>query len=265
MYDFSDDAFTTLAPGETFESVINIAALHDVSGGDYTVSTVGAIPYATLDTTEIAGSVVYESNVLSLTLSQEDVNITPRAVPVFDKRTILAECSGQEDQEQRQSLGQVINLAQLSAEAARNGDAAKFQEFFKSTEASARQNVAARYDAISREASSTTSGATTYYCRDVYNYCESNTLAYTLPSQNLIANCPLYYTLSIFTTACRQQDQATTALHEFTHAPGVFSPGTQDYAYGYSASTRLSVTQALRNADTYALYTNGEIPFSRSN
>lgn len=258
MYDFSEDAFTTLAPGEAFTTVINVAAVHDVSGGDLTVSTIGAIPYAAPSTTEIAGSIAYESNVLSFALADSDVALVSRTVPLLDKRTALKGCSGSENTEHRQSLKQVVSVAQAAAAAARNGSAAKFQEFFKTTSASARTNVAARLDAVSHEASTTSNGATTYYCDDQYNYCDSNTLAYTLPSQNVIANCPLYYTLSSLTGNCRQQDQTTTALHEFTHAPGVFSPGTQDYAYGYSAATRLSSTQALANADTYALYANGK-------
>lgn len=263
MQDFSEDAFTTLAPGEAFTSVINIAALHDVSGGEYTVSTVGAIPFATPNTTEIAGSVAYESNVLPLTLSDDEVAIVPRAVPTLDKRTLLRSCSGSDAQQHRQSLGQLVNVAQFAAEAARNGDAARFGEYFKTTDAGARLAVAARFDAVSKEASSTTSGSTTYYCKDLYSYCSSDTLAYTLPSQNLIANCPLYYTLSSLSRSCRQQDQTTTALHEFTHAPGVFGPGTQDFAYGYVASTRLSSAQALQNADTYALFANGESSLAR--
>jgi deuterolysin len=258
MDQFTEDAFTTLEPGEAFTSVINIAALHDVSGGEYTVSTVGAIPFATLNTTEIAGSVAYESNELPLALSDDDIAVVPRAVPILNKRTILRSCSGSQGSEHRQSLSQLIEVARFVANEARTGDAAVFQEFFKTTSSTTRSTVAARYDAIVREASSTTSGSTTYYCTDPYGYCSPNTLAYALPSQNLIANCPIYYDLSTLSTTCRQQDQVTTALHEMTHTPGVFGPGTQDLAYGYAASTRLTASQSLQNADTFALYANGE-------
>lgn len=73
-----------------------------------------------------------------------------------------------------------------------------------------------------------------------------------------IANCDLYYSyLPALTGTCHAQDQATTSLHEFTHASAVVSPSTQDYAYGYSASTARSASQALQNADTYALFANG--------
>ncbi|ERF75064.1 hypothetical protein EPUS_04846 [Endocarpon pusillum Z07020] len=260
MHGLTEDAFTTLEPGEAFTSVINIAALHEVAGGEYTVSTEGAIPYAALDTTEIAGSIAYESNLLPLTLSDDDVAVVPRAVPILDKRTILEGCSGQEDVAQREGLGRLINVAPLAAEAARSGDPARFQEFFKTTDDAVRQNVAAKFDAITSESSSTTSGSTTYFCEDQFGYCSPNTLAYTLPSQNLIANCPLFYNrLSSLSTRCRDQDQTTTILHEFTHAPGVFGVGTQDFAYGYAASVQLTARQALRNADTYALFANAVI------
>lgn len=90
------------------------------------------------------------------------------------------------------------------------------------------------------------------------NSCETNVLAYTLPSQNVIANCDIYYSdLPALTSKCHNQDQATTTLHEFTHAPGVYSPGTEDNGYGYSAATALSSADAVLNADSYALYANG--------
>lgn len=258
MYDFSEDAFTTLAPGEAFTSVVNIAALHDVSGGEYTISTAGVIPYAALNTTVIDGSISYTSNILELTLSNDDIGMVPRAVPSLDKRTILTSCSGAEDAQHRQALGQAVGVAGLAAQAARFGDSSVFEAFFKTTDEGVRQEVAARFEAVSLEASSTTSGATTYYCEDQFGYCSSNTLAYALPSQNLIANCPLYYTLSSLSRYCADQDQTTTALHEFTHTPGVFGPGTQDLAYGLRASLRLTTDQALLNADSFALYANGE-------
>lgn len=44
-----------------------------------------------------------------------------------------------------------------------------------------------------------------------------------------------------------------------THAPAVYSPGTQDNGYGYAAATALSSSQAVLNADSYALYANGEL------
>ena len=43
-----------------------------------------------------------------------------------------------------------------------------------------------------------------------------------------------------------------------THAPGTYSPGTVDNGYGYAAATALTSARAVANADSYALYANGE-------
>ena len=53
------------------------------------------------------------------------------------------------------------------------------------------------------------------------------------------------------------QPDAVALLHEETHAPAVYSPGTQDNGYGYSAASSLTAARALANADSYALYANG--------
>ena len=119
--------------------------------------------------------------------------------------------------------------------------------------------VGARLRAVAAEASSTTSGATVYHCTDTYGYCEPSVLAYTIPSRNVVVNCAIYYSyLPEITNRCHRQDRATTSLHEFTHAPAVYNPGTEDLGYGYTAAMGLTTEQAVMNADTYALYANGK-------
>ena len=34
------------------------------------------------------------------------------------------------------------------------------------------------------------------------------------------------------------------------------SPGTEDYAYGYSAQMQLDASEAVMNADSYAMFAN---------
>jgi deuterolysin len=118
--------------------------------------------------------------------------------------------------------------------------------------------VAARFSAVADECSQNGYGATTLHCADTYNACDSNTLAYTAPADNVVVYCPLYFNiLPVLTASCHGQDMTTTSLHEFTHAPAVFSPGTDDNAYGYDASVNLPSDLAVLNAETYALYANG--------
>lgn len=263
------DAFFHLGPGEKSESTINIPAIYNVREGDISISCVGAIPHAASNSTEIIGSTAYDSNILDMTLSQEDIAIVPRAYQVVSKRTnILESCDGEKGQEFRDSLQKVAGLANRAATAARTGDVAKFEEYFKTTDDCVRENVALRFEAIEREASSTTSGATTYSCTDQYGSCGSGVLAYarfdSAKAHTEISNCPLFYTLPSIAKTCERGCQASCILHEFSHAPQVFSPPAKDYAYGYESCKQLTADQAWLNADTYALYATGESPILSS-
>ena len=207
---------------------------------------------------KVTGAIPYNSNELSIDVDAAEASTVMKAIAPLDRRTKTAQCSGSKGSALNQALKNSAMLANKAADAATSGSASKFQEYFKTTNSGTRQTVAARLRAVAKESSSSSSGATTYYCSDAYGYCSSNVLAYTLPAYNIIANCDIYYSyLPPLSGTCHAQDQATTTLHEFTHAPGVYSPGTEDYGYGYQAATSLSANQALNNADSYALYANG--------
>nr|Q09016.1 RecName: Full=Neutral protease 2 homolog mep20; AltName: Full=Deuterolysin mep20; Flags: Precursor [Aspergillus fumigatus]AAB07644.1 MEP20 [Aspergillus fumigatus] len=252
----SDDGLTTLAPGGTFEDEFDVASTGDLTeGGTVTIRTDGFVPITT--DRKVSGYIPYQSNELEIEVDPAKAAAVPQAIKLLDRRTKVASCSGSRASALSTALRNAGSLANAAASAASSGSSTRFQEYFKTTSRRP-ENVGGRFRAVGREASSQSSGKTTYYCNDPYGYCDSNTLAYTLPSSNLIANCDIYYSyLPALTSSCHAQDQATTTLHEFTHAPAVYSPGTDDYAYGYRASTALSASQALLNADTYALFANG--------
>ncbi|KAJ5662965.1 hypothetical protein N7507_003696 [Penicillium longicatenatum] len=254
------DALTTLGVGKTVEDVFDIASTTDLSrGGSLTVHANGLVPLVR------EGAVIrhlpYHSNRLKIKVDAVEASQVVKAIPTLDhhtlnRRTKISCNNATLNQQFTDALRKASSLAAAAATAAREGSADKFQEYYKSTNDSVRATVAARLDAVAREANSTTS-STTYYCSDEFGYCDSNVLAYTIPSQNAIANCDMYYSyLPEISQSCHHQDRATTSLHEFTHAPGVFSPGTEDYGYGYAAATALQGPEAVLNADTYALYSN---------
>ncbi|KAE8153667.1 neutral protease 2-like protein [Aspergillus avenaceus] len=252
----SDDALTTLAPGATIEDEFDIASTSDLTeGGTITINSNGLVPVTTSN--KVTGYIPFTSNELSIEVDAAEAATISQAVKVLDRRTEVAQCSGTKLSALRTALSNTVSLARAAATAARSGSSSRFSEYFKTTSSSTRSTVAARLTAVANEAASTSSGSTTYYCSDVYGYCSSNVLAYTLPAYNIIANCDLYYSyLPALSRTCHAQDQATTTLHEFTHAPGVYSPGTDDLGYGYSAATALSASEALLNADSYALFAN---------
>ena len=246
-----------LGPGETSETLVDVASLYAITGGIYTISTTDVIEYALANSTSIEGIIPYASNELTVDITEDEISKHSPAVAQLDtleKRAALTSCSGSEGRALRAALDYTIGLASNSATAASSGSAAKFQEYFRTTSAAARTSVSDRFEAISREASSQTTGNSRYYCGDVLGACRTGVIAYTQPNANIIANCELFYTLPAVSRGCGDQSQAATVLHEMTHAPGIFPPGTDDFAYGYAASTRLSAQKAINNADSYALF-----------
>ncbi|KAM3080431.1 hypothetical protein ACMFMG_005386 [Clarireedia jacksonii] len=259
--DLVPDSFVSLAAGATFETTINTAETHELNSATYNFFAEGAIPFAPANSTELTGeSIYFKSNLVTMEVDGEAAAAVKSAVETSktDKRTVLQSgCSTSQRSQTTQALAYARQLASAAQTAATSGSSTKFNEYFKTTSSSTRSVVAARLGAVATQAGSITSGSTKYYCTDVYNYCESNVLAYTIPSTNEIVNCPLYYSaLPALSSTCHAQDRATTSLHELTHAPGTYSPGTQDNAYGYSASTALTSARAVLNADSYALYAN---------
>lgn len=254
----TSEALTTLAAGETLEDEFDIATTSDLSrGGAVTLRSSGLVPL--VNNGAVSGYLPYRSNDLEIEVDAVRASQAVKAIKPLNRRT-QESCSDSSRQAAlNKALSNTVSLANAAAQAALSGSASKFSEYFKTTSSSTRQVVAARLQAVAREAQSASSGATTYYCSDAYGYCETNVLAYTLPSLNVIANCDIYYSyLPALASSCHDQDQATTTLHEFTHAPAVYSPGTEDLGYGYAAATSLSSSDAVMNADSYALYANGE-------
>ncbi|KAI5814853.1 deuterolysin metalloprotease family protein [Pyronema omphalodes] len=262
---FTPDDYVTIPAGKSVTTTVELAGIYDLSSADsYSVSATGAFQ-TTHDTgsevsiTSLSGPAVieFESNKLDLKVDRAAAAKVEPLAQKLSKRVVLAGCSGSRLTATQTALSNTVRRAQAAYSAALSGSATKFNEYFKTTSSTTRSNVASRFNAIASAASTTNSGRVTYYCTDPYGYCGSNVLAWTLPSSNIMANCDIYYTyLPASTGSCHAQDQWSTTLHEMTHAPGVFSPGTDDNAYGYSACMGLSASAALNNADTYALYAN---------
>lgn len=183
-------AFESVGAGKTVDNTIDLAAVHDMSaGGVFEVIAEGAIPVATAGSTKLSAKTVrYQSNKLSMTVDPVHASNVEPAIKVLNKRTIVSSCSGDEQNALISALADVTNLANAAADAALNGDAGKFNEYFMTTDAGARQTVSDRLAGVAAQGASTTDGTTSYYCDDIATYCDPNVLAYTLPSQNLVAN-----------------------------------------------------------------------------
>ncbi|EGD84394.1 hypothetical protein H112_08097 [Trichophyton rubrum D6] len=267
--DLKPSYFISLPPKGTVEHSFDIARTHDLSrGGKFTLKAEGMVPIAEENGTEITGAAKYHSNELHMTIDGEKAASVENAFGIvkrgprsrITKRTSIdmQSCgNSQELQALTAALKASAQLSSMSAQAvSQNQD--KYMEYFKDPQYM--QTVQSRFQAVAQESSSTTGGGTTYHCSDTMGGCEEGVLAYTLPSQNEVFNCPIYYSdLPPLSNECHAQDQATTTLHELTHNPAVQEPFCEDNGYGYERATALSAEKAVQNADSYALFANGRL------
>ncbi|PKY03305.1 neutral protease 2-like protein [Aspergillus campestris IBT 28561] len=253
----TEDVLTSLAPGDVYEDEFDVASTSNLSkGGHVTLHAVGRVPV--VENSTITGSMPFKSNKLVIDVDGPKASKVAAAMKTMHKRTTVESCPSNDKQSAlTTALQNAAYIASQAADAAESGPDVRFQEYFGTTDSETRGIVAARLRAAAAEASSTTFGQTSYYCYDVDEWCSPNVLAWTTQTTNTIANCDLYYTdIPPLTSVCHDQDQATTTLHELTHAPGVYNPGTEDFGYGYDAVAALSPDNALNNADTYSLFAN---------
>lgn len=167
----SADHFQFLASGAEYSTTINAAAVHDLGTGSYSFLAAGAIPFALGTSTELSGeAVAFKSNTLQLSVDGAVAALVRKAIDTsLGKRTVLQSgCSSSQSSSTRTALTNCASLARAAASAASSGSATKFSEYFKTTSASTRSVVAARLTAVANQCASTTSGATRYYCTDVY-------------------------------------------------------------------------------------------------
>lgn len=225
--------------------------LDAIKGGDYSVSLNGEIAFAGVDNTQLEGIYEFQTNTLDFNIEETVAAAVPKAINdevlPLEKRVRIVSCSGSQLTALTNAVSATQRLSTSAASAASSGSSTKFSEYFRTTSATTRSNVAARFRSFASEASSTTSGSSSYSCVDFLGVCTSNTIAYAQPATGRMASCPIFWQLRAVSSGCGQQSQASTVLHEFTH----ILAGTTDHAYGYAASTALSASRAYTNADKY--------------
>ncbi|KAF2017969.1 metallo proteinase [Aaosphaeria arxii CBS 175.79] len=252
-----DTAFQTLAPGATLEKDFDIAHAHDVSaGGLYDIALNSALTYSSTDSNDLIGTVPIQSPVLTMTVDGAEASLTRAAFHAKTKRALLqADCTGA----QRESLLKAFPICASRAAAASSAaltNAAKVKEYFKSDSTSVRNTVSGVFDKIAAECKDSTSGVSKQYCTDRDNNCQGGVIAYTYPARSYVVYCTGYFTRIVERSSeCHHDDQPFVTMHEFTHLREI--KGTDDYGvYGYAGVLKLSATQNLNHADTYALFSN---------
>lgn len=258
--------FQLLKASESVSTVISTAAVHEFAkSGTYTFTATGLMPVALAGSTELSGpALIFQSNSISLHIDETAAADVPKALSfsALQERTNVADgCNATQLAASTAALSNCVTLALAAAADASDPSSSRFVEYFKTNASSTRQTVAARLTAAAQECSTTSSGASRYFCYDYYNLCETEgpLNAYTKWDFDYVVMCPLFYdTLPPLPPGCHRQDQATTTIHEMTHCEDVYAPHTNDFVYGYNESVALPAEYALINADTYSLYANGK-------
>ncbi|KAI8952294.1 metallo proteinase [Xylaria longipes] len=259
--DLQDAAFQTIGAKETVEVQWDAAKFHDLSaGGDFNITTEGSLRYAEDGSNQIAGQVIYGSNVIQARVDgvqAAKVHDAFRQAEKAKRVVVQSDCSSSQKSIVNAAIGVAKTYAQNAQSAASAGT--KLQEYFKSTSSSTKSTVVGVFNKLATSvANSGTSGNTKLYCTDVGDYCTDGVVAYTQPGSigsEYIVLCPYWFQFPATGNTCHIADQPYVIVHEATHLTEV--KGTDDVCYGYDGCvTDLSSSQSLNNADSYALYAN---------
>jgi deuterolysin len=180
----TEENFQTIAAGETVVVEFDIALDHDLSsGGEFDISSAGALSYAEADSLTLAGSAGFRSNVVHATVDGEAAAKVRRDYheALARRAVVQSDCTGTRRTQTINGLSNCAALARAAATAASSGPAARMTEFFKSSTAATRSTVAGVFNRIASECGSSTSGVSRQFCTDVYpgGACSGGTVAYT--------------------------------------------------------------------------------------
>ncbi|PNY29926.1 Neutral protease 2 [Tolypocladium capitatum] len=247
----SDAAFQPVAAGQSVEVEFDIAEVHDLSaGGTYGIHAAGRLPYAKRGETKISGSVSYSSNELEAVV---DGKQAAGLLLSFMKRAHVQDCDDGRLAALKTAISNCKRLASAAHDAAESGPDSRMNEYFKSSSRSTRSAVSDIYNKVRDQCSSADSGSKAS-CNNDHGQCDKGALAVTTDGEYMVFCNEFFNDLPAVANTCHTKSQATSFLHETTHLRAV--AGTEDLAYGYDDLRKLSAEDAIRNADTFALFAN---------
>ncbi|EGE77503.1 metalloproteinase, variant 3 [Blastomyces dermatitidis ATCC 18188] len=261
--DLAKDNLQPIGPGQTIDKEFDLAETLNLSeSGTYIVSADGVFPIIDPKSFSIASVIPYESNELKIEVDGKQVSgVLSTRAKIHDHLAQRADfnngnCTDHQKAVIASALKRDSSIAGEASNAALSGDVRVFEQYFRTTDPSIRQQVSDRFHAISNEACSAEGGVVKYQCEDEMDVCRPDTVAYALSGSNVVVNCPIYYSVTAVSQACDAGDQALTVIHELSHIDAVYYPATTDLAYGEDASMALNADMSIRNADSYTFYAN---------
>lgn len=250
----TEDSFTKIPSGKSIEVTFDVAMAYDLSTtGQYGIQATGVFSFAEESSTELVGSIPYESNKLDLSIDGE-VAAAARTAFLAKRTHIQSDCQGGKFSSVDAARARCYYVSVKAQRAAASGSGAKLREYFKSDSQHVRNTVAGVFGRVAAECRSNRGGNSRTHCADIRNYCSGNIAAYTLPGPDFMVYCEHYFrALPQMTKTCRAADRGIVFIHEATHLRSI--KGTEDFGgYGYNFIRSLNGAQNLNHADTYSLY-----------
>ncbi|QDS70987.1 hypothetical protein FKW77_007558 [Venturia effusa] len=284
--------FVTISAGQTSECTIDLSTTHDMTtGGTYQVGVNSILHTAQLGSNDIAGSISYQTNSLSLDLPK--IIAIPSKTPAHAlqrRARIHPDCSLQ--QLNNLTRASILGAAWAGAGAreALKPNSPVWNRYFRinaSTEGATAQVLTKFHSLVSTRltniALELTSGVVSkIHCQaDIkttpqfqedgnVNLCKEypdQAIAYTIRATCQIALCPLYWKLENKNDECMANgnkgafEQTGVLIHELTHCNTIgqvgFQPATDDLAYNWEDTTKEEVVTAgslIQNAQSHALF-----------
>src|ERR1700753_1406039 len=92
IYALNEDSYEYISPRGSVFRIFDLTDTHALSGtGLIQLQSVGRIPYTWLNLTHPLASISYESNILHIPFTEEDVQRTKAVMATKSKRTIVAQ------------------------------------------------------------------------------------------------------------------------------------------------------------------------------
>lgn len=141
---FQQADFTTLQPGESTEVTVDLAEIYGLeASGQYDVQAAGRFRYAEVGSTQLVSSIPFSSNHIAMDVDGQVAAQVVKAIDaaVAKRSTITSGCSADQKSTVLEGERRCVSQARAAADAALNGSASKFKEYFKSTASADRKLV----------------------------------------------------------------------------------------------------------------------------
>jgi len=253
----NETAFRIIAAGEILTTTVDLAQVYDLSaGGSFDFLARATFSLAELDSTAITKTFLVESNTITAIVDGSEAAAAQQADASRDMHSLIKDIGCSDDQmamlnAAREFCRERAHAAYYTASEPDSPAFSKVREFFKDESKMARDKIAEFFATTYWDCDTPFVEGGRHFCSDCSDY---PVVAYADTARGRAGYCPIYFEFDAQNEGCHDADRPHVLMHELSH---LFA-GTTDTVYGYENLIKLSSSQALNNADTYAHFAKGK-------